>query len=99
MCGIAGTINWADREVLRRMTALQHHRGPDDGGTWQTVSPDGLRVGLGSRRLSILDLSSAGHMPMLTEDAGLCVTYNGEIYNYPEIRRDLEARGYRFRSR
>src|SRR5882724_978578 len=99
MCGITGSINWADSETLHRMNSVQAHRGPDDQGVWETLLPDGALVGLGSRRLSILDLSAAGHMPMSTPDGRLTIVYNGEVYNYPALRRDLEARGYCFRSR
>lgn len=98
MCGIAGLVNWGDRESLARMTDVQAHRGPDDRGLWEKVLPDGCWVGLGSRRLSILDLSPAGHMPMSTTDGQLTITYNGEVYNSPQLRRELEAKGYRFRS-
>ena len=98
MCGIAGLLNWGDREVLQRMTDIQGHRGPDDQGVWDTRLAEGGWVGLGSRRLSILDLSSAGHMPMSTPDGNLVIVYNGEIYNYPQLRRELEAKGYQFRS-
>jgi asparagine synthase (glutamine-hydrolysing) len=85
----------ADPELLSRMTALIHHRGPDDGGVY--VSPDGL-AGLGNRRLSIIDLSQAGHMPMSNDDQTLWITYNGEVYNFRELRARLEQRGRRFRS-
>lgn len=98
MCGIAGTVNWGDRESLRRMADLMTHRGPDDSGQWYKLTASGARVGLASRRLSILDLSQAGHMPMCTEDGVLTIVYNGECYNYPELRHELEARSYRFRS-
>ncbi len=98
MCGIVGVVNWGDGEALLRMNNLQAHRGPDDAGLWQTRLPDGAFVGLGSRRLAILDLSSSGHMPMSTPDGRLTITYNGEIYNYPSLRRELEAKGYVFRS-
>jgi len=98
MCGINGAINWADTKTLQRMTDIQAHRGPDDQGIWERELPDGTRVGLGSRRLAILDLSSAGHMPMSTPDGHLTIVYNGEVYNYPEIRRRLESKGYFFRS-
>lgn len=98
MCGINGAINWADSRTLARMTLAQAHRGPDDQGTWETTLPDGRRVGLGSRRLAILDLSAAGHMPMSTPDGLLTIVYNGEIYNYPQLRRKLESKGYLFRS-
>jgi asparagine synthase (glutamine-hydrolysing) len=98
MCGIAGIMNWGDSGHLARMTDVQSHRGPDDSGVWETSLPDGGRVGMGSRRLSILDLSPAGHMPMSTPDGRLTICYNGEVYNYPQLRRELEAKGYRFRS-
>ena len=98
MCGINGAINWADSETLLRMNTIQAHRGPDDHGTWETVLPDGSRVGLGSRRLAILDLSPAGHMPMHSPDGRLTIVYNGEVYNYPQLRRELESKGYQFRS-
>jgi asparagine synthase (glutamine-hydrolysing) len=98
MCGIAGTVNWGDAESLQTMADLLIHRGPDDAGLWYRPSPRGPRVGLASRRLSILDLSPAGHMPMRTQDGALTLVYNGECYNYPQLRRDLEARGHRFRS-
>lgn len=98
MCGIAGIVNWGDGEVLAAMTDLQAHRGPDDRGVWEALSAGQDYVGLGSRRLAILDLSLAGHMPMSTPDGRLIITYNGEIYNYPQLRQDLEARGYNLRS-
>ncbi|HYV06258.1 MAG TPA: asparagine synthase (glutamine-hydrolyzing) [Blastocatellia bacterium] len=98
MCGIAGAIKWGDRESLARMNNVQAHRGPDDQGMWTATLSDGGFVGLGSRRLAILDLSPAGRMPMSTPDGRLTITYNGEVYNYPELRRELEGKGYRFRS-
>src|SRR5947209_253472 len=99
MCGINGLVNWGDRETLARMTQVQAHRGPDDSGIWEQRFPDGSYVGLGSRRLAILDLSVEGHMPMANEDRSLWITYNGEIYNFAELRRELEQKGHRFRSR
>lgn len=99
MCGIAGVINWGDLAALTRMTEIQRHRGPDDGGVWQSHLPDGTWIGLGSRRLAILDLSSAGHMPMSTPDDRLTIVYNGEVYNYPELRHRIEASGIHLRSR
>jgi len=99
MCGIAAVVNWGDVESLQLMIKRQEHRGPDDGGVWHSTLADGSWVGLGSRRLSILDLSNAGHMPMQNQDGSVVVTYNGEIYNYPELREELESKGYRFRSR
>jgi len=76
-----------------RMHDLIGHRGPDDEGLCAA-----RHVGLGNRRLAIVDLTSAGHQPMSTDDGLLWITYNGEIYNFPELRTDLEARGHRFRS-
>jgi asparagine synthase (glutamine-hydrolysing) len=98
MCGIAGLANWGNREVLARMTHIQAHRGPDDYGLWERKFPDGSYIGLGSRRLAILDLSSDGHMPMCNEDATVWITYNGEIYNFVELRCELESKGHRFAS-
>jgi asparagine synthase (glutamine-hydrolysing) len=102
MCGIAGI---AGREcstlssaLLERMGDVIAHRGPDDSGIW--ISPQRTpAVGLVHRRLSIIDLSAAGHQPMTNEDASLWVTYNGEIYNHQDIRAELEAAGHQYRSR
>ena len=71
------------------------HRGPDDEGVW--LSPD-ARVALGHRRLSIIDLSPAGRQPMTDGSGSLQIVFNGEIYNYQEVRRDLEAHGHEFRT-
>src|SRR5579864_5240964 len=98
MCGIAGAVNWGDRASLQRMTRVQAHRGPDDAGIWEKHFPDGTWIGLGSRRLAILDLSSEGHMPMANPDGKIWITYNGEIYNFQDLRRELLAKGYSFRS-
>jgi asparagine synthase (glutamine-hydrolysing) len=99
MCGISGLVNCGDREVLARMTRVQAHRGPDDSGLWEREFPDGSYIGLGSRRLAILDLSADGHMPMCNENRSLWITFNGEIYNFGELRRELENKGHRFASR
>src|SRR5689334_1826485 len=96
MCGISGTAGFAAPDLLARMTACIAHRGPDDVGTY--ISPD-CTIGLGNRRLSILDLSPAGHMPMSNEDGSVWLTYNGEIYNFSTLRGELEALGHSFRSR
>jgi asparagine synthase (glutamine-hydrolysing) len=98
MCGISGLVNCGDRETLDRMNRVQAHRGPDDSGLWEHRFPDGTYIGLGSRRLAILDLSASGHMPMSNEARTLWITYNGEIYNFSEIRRELESKGHRFTS-
>jgi asparagine synthase (glutamine-hydrolysing) len=78
------------------MTSVQAHRGPDDVGLWERRFPDGGYIGLGSRRLSIIDLSPSGHMPMCNADRTLWITYNGEIYNFVDLRRELQSRGHRF---
>ena len=95
MCGICGMTYPVDTPALERMLAAIVHRGPDDDGTY--VPPDGA-VGLGSRRLSIIDLSPAGHMPMLSTDGQIAVVYNGEIYNYRSLREQLRAAGHEFQS-
>jgi len=77
---------------------VQAHRGPNDSGIWEHRSPDGTYIGLGSRRLSILDLSADGHMPMSNEDGTVWITYNGEIYNFGDLRHELENKGHRFAS-
>ncbi len=98
MCGISGLMNCGDTNALVRMTNVQTHRGPDDSGFWERHFPDGGYIGLGSRRLAILDLSTDGHMPMSNEDGSVWITFNGEIYNFADLRRDLEGKGHRFRS-
>lgn len=98
MCGIAGSVNWGDEACVRRMLALTAHRGPDDSGTWQHAAPDGTRTLLGSVRLAILDLSPAGHMPMVSDDGRVALAYNGEVYNFPQLRTELAARGHVFKS-
>jgi asparagine synthase (glutamine-hydrolysing) len=98
MCGISGVVNCGDRETLARMTRVQAHRGPNDSGLWDRRFPDGSYIGLGSRRLAILDLSPDGHMPMCNEDRSVWITYNGEIYNFAELRQELEDKGHRFAS-
>lgn len=98
MCGINGVVNCGDRETLQRMTRVQAHRGPDDAGVWDRKFPDGSYIGLGSRRLAILDLSPLGHMPMCNQDRTIWITYNGEIYNFADLRRELEGKGHTFSS-
>jgi asparagine synthase (glutamine-hydrolysing) len=102
MCGIAGVIDYASvepktsHELLRSMSDVIRHRGPDDDGHW--LSPD-RRCGFAFRRLAIIDLSPAGHQPMATSDERFTIVFNGEIYNHADLRRDLEAKGYTYRSR
>jgi asparagine synthase (glutamine-hydrolysing) len=98
MCGIAGRINLAsskpvDADMVRRMCDLIAHRGPDGSD----VYANGF-VGLGHRRLAIIDLTDAGRQPMRAADADIWITFNGEIYNFQQLRLQLEARGHQFRS-
>lgn len=98
MCGIAGIFNVNGEPVspvqLRKMTDAIAHRGPDGEGFYTDSF-----VGLGHRRLAIIDLSPAGHQPMMTADLHYILTYNGEVYNFQELRLELEALGYRFHSK
>jgi len=97
MCGITGFINLkrepAEFGVLKAMTDSIAHRGPNGEGHWIHEN-----IAIGHRRLSIIDLSSDGHQPMLSDDERFVLSYNGEIYNYKELRLELETLGYRFRS-
>ncbi len=98
MCGICGIVykdkgRSIDETLLISMRDCLFHRGPDDAGIYLKKN-----VGLGSRRLSILDLSANGHMPMSTPDGRFWIVYNGEVYNFAELRSDLEAQGVNFRS-
>ena len=99
MCGIAGYLGpeanlEAGAELVERMTHTIIHRGPDDGGVW--IEQRG-RVGLGNRRLAIVDPSPEGHQPMESVDGRYVITYNGEVYNYKELHTELERLGHRFR--
>jgi asparagine synthase (glutamine-hydrolysing) len=93
MCGITGTVRIGDIDLVKRMATLISYRGSDDHGFYE----DG-EIRLGHRRLSIIDLSEAGHQPMQTDDGELVIVYNGEIYNYRELRAELEKRGHSFQS-
>ncbi|HEX5192367.1 MAG TPA: asparagine synthase (glutamine-hydrolyzing) [Solirubrobacteraceae bacterium] len=100
MCGICGIYAWdegvrCDEEVVTRMRDTLEHRGPDDAGSY--VCPR-RRVALGHRRLSIIDLTSAGHQPMTSEDETVWIVFNGEIYNHAALRLELEDRGHVFAS-
>ena len=97
MCGICGQIKIAsdepvDQKTIRRMAQTIFHRGPDDDGYFFDGS-----VGLGFRRLSIIDLSG-GHQPMADAEKSIWLVFNGEIYNYKELRAELEARGHKFQT-
>ena len=98
MCGILGIVNIKNREkvtigLVKKLTNLMKHRGPDDFGFFSEDS-----IGFGHRRLSILDLSKKGNQPMQDRDKNIVITFNGEIYNYLEIREELLKKGYKFNS-
>lgn len=97
MCGVTGIFNLDGKPVsvpvLKRMTDVVEHRGPDSEGYWTDSF-----IGFGHRRLSILDLSPAGHQPMKSDDGRYVIAYNGEVYNFLDLRAELETAGYRFRS-
>ena len=100
MCGIAGFIDYrkeGNEELLKKMTDSVIHRGPDDSG-YELMDCPTAHIGFGFRRLSIIDLTPLGHQPMKFADAGLTIIFNGEIYNFQEIRKELEGMGYSFRS-
>lgn len=92
MCGVAGVLSPSARhslhDVVTRMTAALHHRGPDDTGTW--VDQD-RGIALGHKRLSIVDLSPLGHQPMQSANGRYWLIYNGEIYNHQTLRKELES--------
>ncbi len=97
MCGFAGMVGFeglpADKQAVDRMTASLFHRGPDEGGFYASRS-----VGLGFRRLAILDLTPTAHQPMISEDGELILVFNGAIYNYVELRHELQSLGHTFKS-
>ena len=99
MCGICGWLGPDAKEHsghnLRKMLKAIDHRGPDDSGIYVDNK---YGVALGHNRLSIIDLTPGGHQPMVNTNNGDVLTFNGEIYNFRELRRELEAKGYHFRS-
>lgn len=101
MCGIVGWVRAPGREdpgsTLSEITDLLRHRGPDEGGHWQHTTTDGYRIAFGHRRLSIIDLA-AGQQPMSSHDGRFVICYNGEVYNYVELREELRARGATFQT-
>lgn len=101
MCGIAGLITKEPEKRIAEMLMSIEHRGRDDEGVFvsERFGKSQLKACLGHRRLSIIDTSSAGHQPFLTEDKRFAITYNGEIYNYLDIREELEAKGEKFHTR
>jgi asparagine synthase (glutamine-hydrolysing) len=107
MCGICGKLTRDGRPVdeglLRKISSVLAHRGPDDEAIYvsprQASSSSNIKVGLGHRRLSIIDLSEAGRQPMSNEDKTVWIVFNGEIYNFQSLRTELEGKGHRFQSR
>lgn len=100
MCGIAGFIDFkkkGDADLMKRMANCIIHRGPDDSGNEVFNTPQAT-IAFGFRRLSIIELTALGHQPMQMEDGNLTIIFNGEVYNFMEIRKELEASGYSFRS-
>lgn len=101
MCGICGRVGYNKNTIIeegsiRKMCDAMKHRGPDDEGVF--VDRNNPSVGLGHRRLSIIDLSQSGHQPMTNEDGSVWIVFNGEIYNFKELRSELEKRGHKFKS-
>ncbi|NMC76722.1 MAG: asparagine synthetase B, partial [Candidatus Methanofastidiosa archaeon] len=96
MCGISGILSFDEkynREDILKMNKMLSHRGPDDEGTYFDEF-----IGFGHRRLSIIDLTKAGHQPMSCESGRYWIIFNGEVYNYLEIREELIKKGYKFNS-
>src|SRR5512136_2203087 len=97
MCGITGILNLngepVSQVILRKMADAIAHRGPDGEGYFCDSA-----VGLGHRRLAIIDLSAAAHQPMLSRNGQVAISYNGEVFNFRELRAELEALGHQFRS-
>ena len=95
MCGVVGLINLSNQKIsnstIKKMTDSIYHRGPDGEGQWTEDN-----VGIGHRRLSIIDLSSAGNQPMMSEDKRYIFSYNGEVYNFLELKKELVQLGYKF---
>src|SRR4029077_8275720 len=94
MCGICGFIGAGSPSDLARMNGLLVHRGPDGGGTWKAPEAP---IHLASRRLAIVDLPG-GNQPMQTPDGELVIVFNGEIYNHPELRVELQKHGHQFQT-
>ncbi len=104
MCGICGIVDYKGKipiseDLLKKMVATLAHRGPDDQGVKIFNNTEKPRVGLGHSRLGVIDPSSKGHQPMSNEDGTVWLVYNGEVYNFPSLRAELEQKGHKFRSR
>jgi len=95
MCGITGFYGKHNIDILKRSVDDLNHRGPDSSGVFYD---DTRHIGLGHSRLSILDLSTSGHQPMISSDNQVVLSYNGEVYNFPELKKELEVLGYVFKS-
>src|SRR4026208_840799 len=100
MCGIAGIVSLDPERLIAAMLASVEHRGRDDSGTWvsEPIDASGRRACLGHRRLAIIDPSPAGHEPMFSHDGRYVLTFNGEIYNYRELREELRSLGHEFKT-
>ena len=96
MCGICGVVGFGDADVVRRMRDSLAHRGPDSAGE---IFFTNEKIGLGHRRLRIIDLSPEADQPMTQEDSTIWIVFNGEIYNFSELRHELEKRDHHFKSR
>ena len=103
MCGITGFCTFDNKNnfkelnnIINKMSNSLHHRGPDDKGVW-IDSDNG--VALGHKRLSIIDLSKSGHQPMISNNGRYVISFNGEIYNYKKLKKDLKETGYIFKSK
>ena len=93
MCGIIG-FNWQDEILIRKMNNIIRHRGPDGEGFYVDK-----KISLGHRRLSIIDVSDKGKQPMCNEDETIWIVFNGEIYNFKEIKKNLIEKGHEFKSK
>lgn len=100
MCGICGYLahRAISNEDLMTMNNTMYHRGPDDSGIWVSMF-ENYSIGMAHRRLAVIDLSEMGHQPMLSDDEEVVVVFNGEIYNFMELKKELSRKGYQFRSR
>src|SRR4030095_2551943 len=99
MCGIAGIVSHDPEPHIAAMLETIEHRGRDDDGVWTSEpSQSRQRISLGHRMLSIIDTSAAGHQPMFSADGRYAITYNGELYNYRELRQQLKAKGHNFKT-
>src|SRR5438128_406759 len=100
MCGIAGIVARESGVLMKAesMGAALAHRGPDSSGLFFARTREGMHLAMSHRRLALFDLSPAGHQPMLSRDGRWTIVFNGEIFNYLELRRELENRGAQFSS-